>query len=458
MTASSKPLSRLDRLWLAEAVRLTEAHAGLLEDAEANRRARAEGGPLAERVLRRAELLARRDGLCEALLHWRQGASLLILLLALAALVIGAGLAFAAVEEGGRTVNVFWALGSLLGVHLLSLLAWLAGLLLAPGAGALGRLWLWGSARLARDARAAQLAPALLALLGRAGLARWGFGILVHGFWLLVLGAALLTLLGLFSARRYGFNWETTLLSADSFVAFTRALGALPALLGLPVPEAQIVRASGGEALASEAARRLWAGWLLGVVLVYGLLPRLLLAVLCGWRWRRGLARLTPDLALPEYQVLRERLQPGSESLGVRDPAPAAVAAGAPVAGAGQGAGAMLVGIELDEDAPWPPALPAGVVDAGIVNSRAQRQQLLEALALRPPARLLVVCDPRRSVDRGTLKFIAELARSAAATRVRLLEAKVDADRRQEWRTALAALGLELEPEPVADWLEAGHG
>src|SRR3546814_8950143 len=46
------------------------------------------------------------------------------------------------------------------------------------------------------------------------------------------LGSMLVTLLALLSARRYQFNWETTLLSPDAFVSITSWLGGLPGLLG----------------------------------------------------------------------------------------------------------------------------------------------------------------------------------------------------------------------------------
>ena len=137
-------LNPLDRLWLTEAVRLREEHAGPLEDDEANRQARAQGGDLPVLIERRALWLARRDGLIEALQHWRQGARLGAFVLALLAVFTGAGLAFAALGDGQRPVNVFWALGSLLGLNLLTLLGWLLGLLFArDSGGALGRLWLW---------------------------------------------------------------------------------------------------------------------------------------------------------------------------------------------------------------------------------------------------------------------------------------------------------------------------
>lgn len=461
MTTEPAP-NKLQRLWLSEAIRLREEHAGPLEDREANRRAQAGGGDLAERIQARALLLAARDGQLQALRHWLQGARLALAALLLLALLSGIGLALAALGDGQRPVNVFWALGSLLGLNLLMLLGWALGLLLArDSTGALGRLWLWLSEKLARDAQAAQLAPALLVLLQRQRLGRWGLGVLVHGLWLLALLAALLSLLTLLATRRYGFVWESTILGGETFIALTQALGALPALLGFSLPDAELIRASGDSALASEAARHAWAGWLVGVLLVYGLLPRLLLVAFCLWRWRRGCAALRLEVGLPGYSLLRERLQPSSERLGVCDAAPAQWPQ--PTAGSNSqdSQGAVLVAIELDERRPWPPALAKGISDAGVIDSREQRQRLLEQLTRFPPARLAVACDPRRSPDRGSLALLGELARTAAATRIWLLPAQpgeaLDSERLDDWHSALDQLQLAHSDSAPLRWLESGH-
>ncbi|MEX5378588.1 DUF2868 domain-containing protein, partial [Escherichia coli] len=125
-----------------------------------------------------------------------------------------------------RPDNVFWALGSLLGLNLLTLLGWLLGLLLTgDSSGALGRLWLWLSEKLARDARAAQLATALLSVLHQRRLGRCLLGTGVHALWLLAMTRALLTLLALLATRRYGFVWETTILGENAFVGLTQAFG-----------------------------------------------------------------------------------------------------------------------------------------------------------------------------------------------------------------------------------------
>ena len=316
-------LSPLHRLWLTETVRLREEHAGPLDDLEASRRARTGGGDLSTRLQNRALWLAERDGLLSAMQHWLQGARLALLVLAVLAVISGAGLAFAALGDGQNPVNVFWALGSLLGLNLILLLSWALGLLFAGEHGAsLGRLWLWLSEKFARDAKAAQLAPALLLLLQRHRLNRWALGSLVNGLWLLAMLSALLMMLLLMATRRYGFIWETTILSPDVFVAVTRNLGALPGWLGFGVPTDEMIRVSTDTRYNSELLRQAWAVWLVGIVLFYGVIPRLLLATFCLWRWNHGRNALQLDLNLPGYNQLRERLMPSSERLGVNDLAP----------------------------------------------------------------------------------------------------------------------------------------
>ena len=455
-------LNPLHRLWLTETVRLREEHAGPLEDLEANRLARTAGGDLPSRIQQRALHLAERDGLAAALSRWLQGARLALVLLAAVAVISGAGLAFAALGNGLAPVNVFWALGSLLGLNLILLISWALGLLFAgEHSASLGRLWLWLSEKLARDAKAAQLAPALLLLLQRQKLNRWAVGVLVNSLWLLALLSALVILLTLLATRRYGFVWETTILGADTFVAVTQALGTLPALLGFNVPTVEMIRASGDSALNIESARQAWAAWLVGVLLVYGLLPRLILALLCLWRWKRGRAALHLDLNLPGYAQLRERLMPSSERLGVNDVAPDHLHSISGGASELESDGALLVAIELDDQHPWPPKLPANVKNAGILDSRESRHKLLEQLSRFPPARLAIACDPRRSPDRGSLALIAELARSATDTRVWLLQAPpgqaLDAERLGDWHAALQQLEVSFADCAPLTWLETGH-
>jgi hypothetical protein len=455
-------LTTLDELWLTEAVRLREQHAGPLEDEEACRRARNTAGDLLTRVKHRALWLAERDGMVAALSHWKQGARLGVILLSILAVVSGAGLAFAALGDGQTPVNVFWALGSLLGLNLILLISWVLGLVFAgESAASLGRLWLWLSEKLARDAQAAQLAPALVLLLQRKRLNRWLLGTCVNGLWLIALLSALTLLLLLMATRRYGFVWETTILGSDTFVGLTQSLGALPSWLGFDVPSESMVRASGEGALVIENARQVWAAWLVGVLVVYGIAPRLLLTLFCYGRWRAGRQALDLDLSQPGFAELRARLMPSSERLGINDAAPVQLHSVQPGPRASESEGALLVAIELDDQHPWPPALPEGVTDAGILDSRESRRKLLDQLTRYPPARLVVACDPRRSPDRGSLALIAELARCAADTRIWLLPAPsgqaLDADRLGDWHAALHQLELNWTQGSPLTWLEKGH-
>lgn len=455
-------LTPIDDLWLTEAVRLREEQAGALEDTEANRRARAEGGDLATRITHRARWLAERDGMQAALHHWKQGARLSLIVLAIFAVISGAGLALAALGDGQAPVNVFWALGSLLGLNLILLISWALGLAFAgESTASLGRIWLWLSEKLARDAQAVQLAPALVLLLQRKRLNRWVLGTLVHSIWALALVSALVMLLMLMATRRYGFVWETTILGSDTFVSLTQALGAIPSLLGFSVPTDSMIRASGDSVSIVENARQAWAAWLVGVLVVFGIVPRSLLALLCFWRWRRGRADLTLDLNLPGYAQLRERLMPSSERLGVNDAAPDKLHEFEHATGSLESEGAVLVAIELDDQLPWPPRLPKSVADAGILDSRESRKKLLDQLTRFPPARLAIACDPRRSPDRGALALIAELARCAGSTRIWLLPAPIgqalDANRLGDWHTALQQMNVTWADSAPFTWLETGH-
>ena len=190
-------------------------------------------------------------------------------------------------------------------------------------------------------------------------------------------------------------------------------------------------------------------------------MPRLLLALFCLWRWRRGRALLRLDLQLPAYLLLRERLQPPSERLGISDSAPHQLHAPSSGAQLDGSEGSVLVGIELDQSHPWPPKLPSSVADAGVLDDREQRRRVLEQLTRFPPQRLAIACDPRRSPDRGTLSLIGELSRCAAASRVWLLQPPVgealDSDRLQDWHQALDGLGLPHSTSAPLRWLETGH-
>jgi len=456
--------------WLAELIRLREAHWGPLEDADAVRRVRQQDADLPSRILARAALLAQRENLVPLVETWRRSALAILALLFLLAAISGAGAALGALGDGSRAVNVLWALGALLGLHALTFLLWLASFLLrASSVTGLGRVWLWATRKLARGPDSALVPQAFLNLLARAGALRWLFGSISHLLWLTALCAALAVLLAVLSTASYRFIWATTLLAPDTFVRLTQAIGWLPAQLGFPMPDAATIRASdGAQALPAEAQVQ-WSLWLIGVLVVYGILPRLLAGALCVAGSLRALRGLRIDPALPGFSALRDRLEPPALSTGIDRPVDPLhePRVGAPPL-AGLGGQPVLLGLELPADLAWPPAdMPAGIQQAGNLDTREERNRVLDALASKAATRMLIACDARQTPDRGTLSLIAELAAHAEQTRIWLVTPHADTatptTRASLWRERLLALGLPADAvlqAPIAplSWLESGHG
>ncbi|WP_345537468.1 DUF2868 domain-containing protein [Variovorax defluvii] len=428
---------------IAEAIRQVE-DAGPLEDAQAMREAMALRNDGAGRVVERARGLGERIGLQAA---WcRARAVSPWILLALVALIVLSGLGFAGNVAGEhRSINVVVALTALLGLHLLTLLLWLIGLLLPMRSLnlSLGGVWFALTARVAggRHGQAAVLIDAATRLLARARLLPWVLGFASHAIWSLSFAVVLGALLFALAFRSYTLNWETTILDPAFFVRLVDLLGRIPAWLGFPVPDAQTVLAPGN---AAPSGQRDWALWLTGCIVAYGLLPRLFFALLCALVWRFRRRALGPDLSQPYYRRLLARFEalaprqivdadPGS----LRPDVPARVAAG-------ETRDAMLaIGYELPDEIPWPPAAvdAAGARSLRVDGSAGARRDALDALARLRPQRLLVACHASTSPDRGTERFLRELASLSSECRLWLL-GDASQEARNRWRAWLAETRL----------------
>lgn len=442
------------RLWLTEAVRLREAHWGALEDDRAVREARLAAPDFVERLYVRARVLGEAEKLPQRLAQWRTGAWLAFAGLALLALLAGSVAGASALGDGIRAVNVVWAIGALLGLHTLTFLIWFLSLCWPSSrAGAssastgLGGIWLWLTRKVARGPQAALIPSAFVNVLAYAGIRRAFFGAISHALWSLALGASVLTLIVLLSTARYHFAWATTLLSPERFVALTQTLGVLPGYFGFPTPDADLVRASDGRIDLPAIAQTQWSLWLLGIVTIYGLLVRVVACAACTLYVRRALARVRLNPDLTGYAELRDRLMPPEQALGIDRPSDAVhephLPSQRPLVTDGR---TLIAALELPADHPWPPstlfATPVearidtdtnAYVDAGRLDTGEQRRALLDALAARPAAKLLLVCDAHQTPDRGTLGLIADLARYTGHLGIWLSdhvrEASVDATR-----------------------------
>lgn len=454
---STQPADAFCQLWLSETLRLHEQHNPPLEDSEACRQARQQGGDLRQRLTSRNLWLARREGLLDSLQAWLSAARLTSFALAITALLLGLGLGQAALSRQQDSINIIWALVSLLGPNLLALAFWLVSLFAGSSQPSqFTRLLLSASERLSRSPKASQLTVALFSLLGRARLLPWALGRWLHTWWLLVMLAALASSLFLLATHRYSFAWETTIVHSDSFVLLIQTLGQPAHWLGLPLPDAELIRSSGESLQNSATARQSWAGWLIGMLLIYGLVPRLLLALFCQWRWRRGRQQLQLDPQDPAWLGLHTKLMPTPSSQ-VIDPAPVQQPSPAAVKQHSDSPFTAIASLELDQPPLWQQPPPACLNWLGNLDGYQDQQALLEQLAGQPHS-LILACDSRRSPDRGSLHFIAELARSCSRLHIWLLNAEQDSQRLAGWQQTLDALGIAHSSQsPWQHSTEASH-
>jgi len=376
---------------------------------------------------------------------------------------------------------VLRALGALLILPTAFLLGWLLLLLLSwrsRGAGLLGGLFrmLLGrlsarlSARLGAGSWRRALPRAATGLLAVPGIRRWAPALLTHGFWALYFAGALAVIGFAFLVSQYDLSWGTTLLPEDTVISIVQSAGWLPhALLGAPLPDRELVLAS-RSGVTTGIERETWAWYLLASAFLYGLLPRLLLLALSGWRLAAAIGGLRLDLGELGYQKLAGLL--GTEVTSA-EPYRAAAAplpepARAPLAPRPDSGAPILVGIELERGAAeWPPVFPGVRLRVlGRIDGRAERANALQTLSglKPPPARLVALCSLLRTPDRGTAQLLVELARAARAPLLLLLAeggrhaqrgsdlgARVDAWHRLAERVGAAVLVLDPDqPEPAA--------
>jgi hypothetical protein len=439
---------------ITEAVQLIE-ETGPLDDAQAMRDASHLRPDAAGRIEERARILGRRVGLQPEISRARAWAPWV--LLGLVALIVVAGLSLAGNVLGGgeRRINVVVALASLLGLHLLTLLLWLFGLVLPLGSfnASFGWLWLALTARVAggRRGQAPVLLRAVTRLLARARLLPWALGFVSHAIWSLSFAVVLVAMLFALSFRNYTLNWETTILDPDFFVRGVEWLGRLPAQLGFPVPDEEVVRSP----MAAASGQRALALWLTGCLIVYGLLPRMAFAALSAAVCRMRSKAVQPDLSQPYYRKLLARfdaLAPPRIVDADPGPLPHLLPHSLP---AGDTTNALMaIGFELPDELPWPPAAleMRGATAMRIDGSAGARHQLLDTLARLRPRRVVVGCHAGSSPDRGTERFLREVMALCGDCRLWLFGAAVDNDARQRWHAWLT--GANLDGIPAGDALE----
>ncbi len=465
------------RRLLAEALRYDEAAQGpppAAAESVAMTRARAAPASgdktrsLEQKIVVRAETLA--DGRLrdEIARMWSALRAIAIVAVVIAAIVgaatartVMAGAATGSVD--GTTVNFYWALASLLGLHVLAFLVWLGLIIAMPGStqgGLLGALifWLWRqfAGHIATGRERAAAAAAMVTVWGQGRPGRWLISMLSHGIWTGYLVGALLMTFALLSAQRFNFVWETTILDAGAYVALTAALAALPALLGLAMPNRAAVLAAEWPGPVAAGNEGLWSTLLIAAILLYGVLPRLLAVVTCFVLARRAASATPLDLSRPGFARLVPLLSPTVTVTKIVDPAASAPVPPAAAPNLHQPpspptAGPVYVlGWEIDApESGWPPGTGAEHLhDLGLVDGRDDLARAIAALrqAAPTPARVVVVVALPQTPDHGTTKTLQEL-REASNDRLFILFSGEATLRRR-----IGASDAEIR---IADWVSA---
>lgn len=446
-------------LWCYEAVRLREQTPPSLDDQQANQVALDASNNLAKRLVVRARSLAGASSLtaaCQELLSLMRVSVLLAMGLGL---LTGISAALASLGDTSQPVNVIWALVSLLLLPTVMLFIWFAMFVVTSDSGGwFGRLWQFTIGRLLRDGPRAMVWRAWLQLVQQARSERWWLALLTHTIWFSVLFGMVLGMFTAFSLRHYTFVWQTTWLSDGVFVQLAQSIGALPGKLGFTVPNAQTIQASGNVALDEPSARLAWANWLMGAVVVFGLLPRLIAMVTSAlalrYRYRALSMTLNDAYALSlghKFDRLTMRSQvdgpPGAQETWPQ-------ISGIAPEDALSDAAVVALETRLGENLHEQFGVHATVLPP--LDDRASRKQAQERLLELKPRRLLVVLDARQTPDRGLVRTLLALGSHAVDTKVLLQQVDDERARLSAWRARLADIGLPTDlgrSDDLVAWL-----
>lgn len=410
-------LVRVEQIRTIEAVKSEELSYAGVADIRNQSMADFKYADFTQRLTTRANALIRDNELDDAITKPRQQFRRAGLICLIIAAILGC-LAAANAVSVSQTLNIYWLLSVLLGFHLLSLILWTTGIVLnlqglSSGVAAQLAGW-WPFRKKEKDtmeslARLAWWESCLTGIIGK-----WRVSVLTHQFWLTYLAAGLVLLVLLMLAKQYNFIWGTTLLPEHSLPRLTESLGKPLVLIGFEIPDSRQIAASRMGIVEQDAETRgAWARFLIGMLLIYGLFPRLLLLVLSALMLQWSERRFKLDLYLPYYIDLRQRLMTRKDSSKIIDADPLANKKPAEVNYATVNNTvpdqAYAVGIELDEKIVWPGSV---VCHLNIVDQQTQAEALQLVKSLN--GSLLIGVAAHRLPDRGIQRIVSDLL---AATR-----------------------------------------
>lgn len=436
-------------VWLAETVRLQEADSGRFDDAIVNQQVAAKGLSTEQAMIQRGILLAETLGYQrqqEVVLAWYHRCLMVLFLLAL---LLGGSTSLGFLTENNEKINLLWALLLLLGVNTLAIGFWL--LVMSFGKKHNSGEWLFQIIqRVSGSKKSAPLVNGLLSFLQRQQAMPWLVSVITHGAWLGFMGGVWLGLGIKLLAQDYGFYWGSTLLFSEHIVPMVVALGEPATWIGLTMPDADLVRATGEGVQYTALARYQWGAWLLWVVFLVGWLPRLLLLLLAmGKLWQ--LRKPQPLPLPPEWLPLKELLAAKPTSItDARGSGASRPVFDAPSQKDFQQGALVWLGYELASSLAPNQEFDAGVKGFSQVDGRHQQAEVLSYLAALPhgACKVLLVCDANLTPDRGLKRFAAELKAHSGEVGLMLISSEAT-QQVSMWREQASLMQLE--------WVEHSH-
>lgn len=403
-------------------------------------------GDINDQIIRRAYLLAKRDGFLNIIQQWSYASKLALLILFIIAGVTGLGLAFGALDNQQKHINILFALVTLLGLHTLALLLWIFSFFTSwKQQSFLGRCWLWLSQKIARSSDTLLAMQSFIQTCNQQNGMRWIVGTISHGFWLITLCMTTITWLILLAGKQFSFGWETTILSTHAFISLTHLLGIIPAQLGFPTPDAALIAQSSNHFMLSADAQKIWSLWLTGELIVWGVLLRLFCFLGCFFKARLALNKIHINTKSTSYLALLRRLQ--YQHIQTDTPCPNYYLPKIEQSPHHQQVNTthniheLAIGIDL----PMNISLPSSLSSLIRIESREERHQLLSQISQSPITKLLVICDGTQTPDRGTAYFIREISQYTQHVYIYLHIGNENISRLHLWKKSLNDMGIATE-------------
>jgi hypothetical protein len=436
-------ISKFDKSLLIEQIRYIETQHPLDGDNENELSSLSSHQNFHERLWQRAKCLVRLHDLSAALSHGaRLSRTIKTFTLILVALLGAMGTVYAITnsDADSNTINIYWLLLVLLGFNFISMLLWLIGISLNMDgltSGLFARLtsWLPGTSDNKVNSgkqdniNISGLADrAWLSCFYSGTVGKWQFSKITHQLWLVYLLAGLICLVLHLMVRQYDFIWGTTLLSDSVFIKLTETLSRPLALIGFMTPSADQVQESrlGLEHVLTAEHRSSWAQFLMGSLLCFGILPRLLLLLWCSQMSIRAHRLFALDLYLPYYISQRQRLMPLASHSQIIDadtspPVFATTVEQVPISHS-LPEHTKWVAVELGNNFSWPISSIETLDNLGQVIDRESLASTLQNLQTSRCQVLAVAVAAARSPDRGIQRTITSLTSNCSQRWLVLLQ------------------------------------